>query len=86
MGLVAGVKIDWLKIAGVVAIVCLIVLGGYGAYNYYFCKPTPIVQYYTVMPGGKIEQKTEQKKTGGHIFTGIYGNKNTVGGVIGWLW
>lgn len=78
--------IDWLKIFGTVSIVILLSIILYGSYEYYFQKPTPIVNNYTVQSGGKIEQKQEEKRKSQHLITGVSISQNQVMGTIGWLW
>jgi len=62
----------------------------YGSYQFYFCKPTPIVNNTTVQPGATLN--VEQAKVvnqGGHLLTGVYGgysNGSEFGVQIGWLW
>lgn len=59
----------------------------FGAYQFYFNKPIPIVNNTTVQPGANlnVEQNKEEKR--GSLFTGIYSNfKDEVGGIIGWSW
>jgi hypothetical protein len=83
MGLASSImKIEWLKITGVVLIICLSGLILWGAGNYYFRKPIPIVNNYTA-PVTNIHNEIKAKQ---HLITGLYGNKDTYGGFIGWLW
>jgi hypothetical protein len=83
MGMATSLKqIDWLKIIGTIAIICLVGIILYGAYSYYFKKPIPVVNNYTA----PVTQNTYQIKNKQHLITGIYGNKDTIGISVGWLW
>lgn len=85
-------KIDWLKIIGAVSIVVLVCLIGYGAYEFYFEKPIPIINNTTVQSGGQVhvEQSVPKVSKSGHLYTGVYGGKSgngsDLGIEIGWLW
>ena len=52
--------INWFRVAGTVALIVLIGLIGFGAYQFYFCKPTPIIQNTTVQPGGVANFNTQK--------------------------
>jgi hypothetical protein len=59
----------------------------YGAYQFYFCKPTPIVNNTTVQPGATMNvEQAKVAKSGGRLFTGISANNKTIMGTIGWIW
>lgn len=75
-------KINWLKVIGAVSTVCLVGAVLWGCYNFYFKKPIPIVNNYTA----PVTQTTYEVKSKQHLITGLYGNKNEIGVVIGWLW
>ena len=73
------------KIVGYIAIT---ILGGFilfGAYQYYFKKPVPIVNNTTVESGATM-QVEQGKQNSQHIITGLYGNHKEVGIWFGWLW
>ena len=79
-------KINWFNIAGITALVLLVGLTGFGAWNYYFHKPVPTVQNYTApVTNNSYEVKAKQ-----HLITGLYGGRREgawEGGLtIGWLW
>ena len=68
-----------------VAFVC------FGAYQYYFKKPTPIINNTTVQPGATLNvEQSKQVNTSGRLYTGVYGGRDgsgtEVGIAIGWLW
>jgi hypothetical protein len=79
-------KVDYLKIAGVVAIIIIVFLLGWASYNYYFKKPIPVVNNYTA-PVTQVHNEIKAKQ---HLLTSIYigrnGNANEFGGSVGWLW
>lgn len=73
--------------------VVLLAFWGYGGYQYYFKKPIPQIVYNITnaqpQAGGTVnitqpkpEEKPQPKQ---HLFFGFYGNQNTLGGVVGWL-
>lgn len=76
-------KIDWLKIAGTVAIAVVVSVVLFGAYQYYFKKPVPVINNYTVQSGGTITQNPEKK--GGHWAVGGIVGKDFYGGHITYL-
>lgn len=86
MGLVACMKLDWLKLIGIAAIVSLIVMAGWACYKYYFCKPIPVVNNYTA----PVTQIHNEIKKAQHLYTGVFcgfaGKDKMVGGEVGWLW
>jgi len=69
----------------------LIAIVLYGSYQYYFKKPTPIVNNTTVQPGAtlNVEQAKQENKTG-RLYTGIsagkVGSGTAILAEIGWLW
>ena len=63
----------------------------YGSYQYYFKKPTPIVNNTTVQPGANLNVTQSPKvNERGHLYTGIYGGHVgsglEVGVALGWIW
>jgi hypothetical protein len=69
----------------------LVALILYGAYCFYFQKPTPIVNNTTVQPGATLNvEQAKTIKTGGRLYTGVSGGKVGSGTAamleIGWLW
>ena len=65
----------------------LIALVCYGAYQYYFVKPAPIVNNTTIQPGATLNvEQGKQVSTSGHLYTGISGNTDTIMLEVGWLW
>ena len=79
-------KVDWLKIIGIVCLVSLLGLIGFGAWNYYFHKPIPVVNTYTA-PVTQIHNEIKAKQ---HLMTGAYlgrsGDATEIGLTVGWLW
>ena len=58
----------------------------YGSFQYYFKKPTPIVNNTTVQPGANLNVKQGDSKDR-RLITSIYGStKKDIGVSIGWLW
>lgn len=77
---------SWFRIWGTVAIVVVVGVILYGSYQYYFQKPTPIVNNYTVQSGATFNQKQGEKKSQ-HLLTQVSADlKGTVMVGIGWLW
>ena len=74
-------KIDWLKIIGTVAMVILVGLIGFGAYQYYFVKPIPVINNYVVQPGGNITQNQQQKVKVNRFAIGIFATNDKTFGV-----
>ena len=65
----------------------LIALVLYGAYQFYFRKPTPIVNNTVVQSGGKIDvQQGKTQTTSSHLITGLSVGRNEIMGTIAWLW
>ena len=79
-------KIDWFKVVGTVATVVVAGLVLYGAFQYYFKKPIPVVNNYTA-PVTQIHNEIKAKQ---HLMTGIYAGKCGTGYeggiIISWLW
>ena len=78
----------WFEIIGAVAVMVLVSFIGYGAYRFYFTKPTPIVQTVYVQSGGTLNQQVprEDKAKKQHLITGIAANKDAILGTIAWMW
>jgi hypothetical protein len=62
-----------------------------GAYQFYFKKPTPIVNNTTLQPGATLNVKqAEPEQSTGRLYTGVYGGRsgggNEIGIEVGWLW
>jgi hypothetical protein len=75
----------------------LSVLGGilvalviYGATQYYFKKPIPIVNNTTVQPGATLNvEQNKTIKSNGRLYTGVYGGRNNgteIGIAVGCAW
>jgi hypothetical protein len=69
----------------------LVALVLYGAGQYYFKKPTPIINNTTVQPGATLNvEQNKSTRSGGHLYTGIYGGRSGAGtdlGLeVGWIW
>ena len=71
-------KIDWLKIIGVVAMVCIVAFLCYGAYRFYFSPPKPVINNYTVQSGGTINQQKLKQK---NFAVGVFGTNDKTFGV-----
>ena len=58
-----------------------------GWYNWEFKRPPTQVHHTQIVSGDNatVTQNPEQKKDR-RLFTGVYGGRGEVGGVVGWLW
>lgn len=74
---------NWLRITGGVCsgIVSLALL--WGAYNYYFSKPVPIVNNYTVQSGANLNQTQNESKNNNGLSLGIVAGPLMVGNQFG---
>lgn len=64
----------------------LIALTIYGAHQFYFNKPVPIVNNNTVQPGATVNVKQGTDGLKGHLYTGLSGNRDTIMVEVGWVW
>jgi hypothetical protein len=81
--------INWYRV--ITSLVAFIFIGLilWGAYQFYFNKPEPIVNnHYIAMPNSNqtVNQPVNKKNNNGRLLTGVYGNNKEWGGVIGWIW
>ena len=76
--------VKWTLVALGVILLCFV---GYGAYKFYFMKPVPNTQSFTIMPGATANIKqVEEIKKNQHLMTGVYFSKDEIGGTVSWLW
>ena len=83
-------KTIYLEIAGAICGLLLVGVVLYGSYQYYYCKPTPIVNNTIVQAGGKVDVKQGTSRSAGHLYTGLYGGRSgggdELGVEVGWVW
>lgn len=75
--------INWLRIGSGVASGILGAIILWGAYSYYFLKPTPIINNYTVQPGANLNQTQNANKGGNGASIGLVAGPLMVGSQFG---
>lgn len=74
---------NWLRITGAVSTSIIGIALLWGAYNYYFSKPVPIVNNYTVQPGANLNQTQNEDKYSSGPMIGIVAGPLMIGDDLG---
>ena len=79
----------WVNVISACLAAAFLALVFYGAHQWYFRKPMPVVQNtyqnYTIA-GNMTQENKEEAVKQSKVLTGIYGNNKEIGGLVGWLW
>ena len=57
-----------------------------GWYSWEFKRPPTAVYHNQYVSGDNATVTQNEPQKDRRLFTGVYGSKNEVGGVVGWLW
>lgn len=74
---------SWFRIIGAVSTTILIAVILYGGYQYYFTKPIPIVNNYTVAAGANLNQTQNEAKSSSGPSVGLVAGPLMLGSEIG---